>query len=316
MFIWTAIAILAVLIALQFDPKRIKRRIRAYKYSRKGVIFIDPSKVYIAKNVEIGAGTTIYPNVYLYEGTTIGKNCTIWPNVNLSNVRIGNHSVIWSGANLFDSMIGDHCVIWPNVSTYKARIRSYVTIHSHNRIVNATIKSGGKGKRTVIESYSLPTDSIIEGRAKVGPFAYVRDGSYIGAESEVANIEIVRSRLQSNVKAKHGRYIGDARIGKGCNIGAGTVFCNYDGMEKHVTILEDDVFVGSGTMLVAPLTLGEESITGAGSVVSRDVPPNTLAIERGQPHTHHEWQGKIQKGGGAVHKAGRTQKTKKGWSYK
>jgi len=120
-------------------------------------------------------------------------------------------------------------------------------------------------------------DSEIESNCSVGPFAHLRMNAHLEEGSLVGNfVEVKKSRLGRDSKSMHLTYLGDATIGERTNIGAGTVTCNYDGKDKHPTIIEDDVRIGSDTMLVAPVTVGRGSVTAAGSVVTEDVPPDTL----------------------------------------
>jgi bifunctional UDP-N-acetylglucosamine pyrophosphorylase / glucosamine-1-phosphate N-acetyltransferase len=120
-------------------------------------------------------------------------------------------------------------------------------------------------------------DSDSESNCSVGPFAHRRMNARLEEDATVGNfVELKKSRLGRGTKAMHLSYLGDATIGERTNIGAGTVTCNYDGKTKHETIIEDDVKIGSDTMLVAPVRVGAGSVTGAGSVVTRDVPPDSL----------------------------------------
>jgi len=119
--------------------------------------------------------------------------------------------------------------------------------------------------------------------AVVGPFARLRPGAVLGADVHVGNfVEVKEATLGAGVKANHLAYLGDAEIGAGTNIGAGTITCNYDGYDKHRTIIGTNVFIGSDTALVAPVTVGDGAIVGAGSVITRDVSPDALVIARGQ----------------------------------
>jgi bifunctional UDP-N-acetylglucosamine pyrophosphorylase/glucosamine-1-phosphate N-acetyltransferase len=117
--------------------------------------------------------------------------------------------------------------------------------------------------------------------AVVGPFARVRPGTLIGKKSKVGNfVEIKKSTIGEDTKISHLSYIGDAIVGEKVNVGAGTITCNYDGYQKHKTVIEEGVFVGSNTALVAPVTLGKESMIGAGSVITQDVPERDIAVAR------------------------------------
>ena len=128
---------------------------------------------------------------------------------------------------------------------------------------------------TVIE------DSIVGDLCKLGPFARIRGGTELEGHAEIGNfVEANRSKIGESSKAKHLTYLGDSRLGKKVNVGAGTITCNYDGQNKHKTKLDDGAFIGSNSSLVAPVKVGKESYTGAGSVITKNVPPGNLAIGR------------------------------------
>lgn len=138
---------------------------------------------------------------------------------------------------------------------------------------NTTLRNARIGRGTRVEA-SVVEDSAVGARCSVGPFAHIRGGAVIGDDCEVHNYaEIKNSRLGNGVKMHHFSYLGDADVGEGTNIGAGTITCNYDGVAKHRTVIGRGVFVGSDTMLVAPVRLGDGAFTATGSVVTRDVPP-------------------------------------------
>ena len=119
--------------------------------------------------------------------------------------------------------------------------------------------------------------------AQIGPFARFRPKSEIGAGAKVGNfVEVKNATLEPGAKANHLSYIGDARVGAKANVGAGTITCNYDGFAKHRTDIGAGAFIGSNTALVAPVTIGEGAVVGAGSTISRDVPPGSLSIARGR----------------------------------
>jgi bifunctional UDP-N-acetylglucosamine pyrophosphorylase/glucosamine-1-phosphate N-acetyltransferase len=145
-------------------------------------------------------------------------------------------------------------------------------IHSGARISNSRL-----GNQVVVKDHSLIVDSEIGSNCSVGPFAHLRMNATLEEKATVGNfVEVKKSRLKRGTKAMHLSYLGDATIGERTNIGAGTVTCNYDGVRKHETVIEDDVKIGSDTMLVAPVRVGSGSMTGAGSVVTKDVPPDSL----------------------------------------
>ncbi len=146
---------------------------------------------------------------------------------------------------------------------------------------NCIIKNSKIGKNVKIYANSVIEDSIIEDNAEIGPFARVRNHAVIKSGAGIGNfVEVKKSVIGENTNAKHLTYLGDAEIGKNVNIGAGTITCNYDGFKKYKTVIKDKAFIGSDTMLVAPITIGEKAITGSGSVITKDVPDKALAIER------------------------------------
>ncbi len=145
------------------------------------------------------------------------------------------------------------------------------------------------GEGAVIDS-SVVLGSEIGPRATVGPMAYIRPGTVMAAGAKAgASVEIKNSRIGEGSKVPHLSYIGDADIGKNVNVGAGTITCNYDGERKHATTIGDGAFIGSDTMLVAPVEIGEGAVTGAGSAIAKDVPPLSLGIERCEQRNIEGW---------------------------
>jgi bifunctional UDP-N-acetylglucosamine pyrophosphorylase/glucosamine-1-phosphate N-acetyltransferase len=143
-------------------------------------------------------------------------------------------------------------------------------------LTNVTVGAGAK-----LLPYTVASDSTIGPRAQLGPFTHVRPDSQIGEEAHLGNfVEAKKTRLDKGAKANHLAYLGDGIIGEGANIGAGTIFCNYDGVQKHTTRIEAGAFIGSDSQLVAPVTVGAGAYVGTGTTVTRDVPPDALAISR------------------------------------
>ena len=169
--------------------------------------------------------------------------------------------------------IGRDCVVYPGVSIEgNSTIGENCEIRAGSRITNSQL-----GDNVVVKDHCVIIDSVIEANCSVGPFAHLRMNALMEEGSVVGNfVEAKKSRLGRGSKAMHLTYLGDATIGERTNIGAGTVTCNYDGKNKHETIIEDDVKIGSDTMLVAPVRVGKGSVTAAGSVVTEDVPPDSL----------------------------------------
>ena len=172
-----------------------------------------------------------------------------------------------------EAQLGKDCVIYPDVAIEgKSVIGENCEIRSGTRITNSRL-----GNNVVIKDHCVIIDSEIESNCSVGPFAHLRMNTRLEENSVVGNfVEVKKSRLGRGSKSMHLTYLGDATIGEKTNIGAGTITCNYDGKDKHQTIIEDDVRIGSDTMLVAPVKVGRGSVTAAGSVVTKDVPPDTL----------------------------------------
>lgn len=172
-----------------------------------------------------------------------------------------------------DAQIGHDTTLHPNVHVEgRTVIGEGCEIGQGTRITDSRV---GNGVR--VKDHCVIVDSEVEDNCTVGPFAHLRMSAVLEADSAVGNfVELKKSRLGSRSKAMHLTYLGDAEIGERTNIGAGTVTCNYDGKNKHPTTVEHDVKIGSDTMLVAPVRVGARSVTGAGSVVTQDVPPDTL----------------------------------------
>ena len=172
-------------------------------------------------------------------------------------VQIGQDTVILPNTFLQgDTSIGKNCLIGPGTRVYNSQI----------------------GDRCEIE-FSVVEESRIEDNVDIGPFSHLRRGAHLASGVHVGNFgEIKDSYLGEGSKLGHFSYVGNAQIGKDVNIGAGTITCNYDGEKKHQTIIRDGVFIGSDSMLVAPVEIGENATTGAGSIVTKDVPPDTVVV--------------------------------------
>lgn len=190
--------------------------------------------------------------VYLDEDVTIEADVLLEP-----NVRIGKGSHVGAGA-----VIGQGSVI------------------AGSRV----------GAGVVVKPYSVFEDAVVGDRAIVGPFARLRPGTDLGPEVHIGNfVETKKTKMGRGSKANHLTYLGDAVIGERCNVGAGTITCNYDGVNKLVTELGDGVFIGSDTQLVAPVRVGDGAYVGAGTTVTEDVPAGALAISRPKQVTKEGW---------------------------
>lgn len=188
----------------------------------------------------------------------------------LEGVTFIDPSHVYIGA---DAQIGCDCVIYPDVMIEgKTIVGEGCTIRSGTRITNSKI-----GSNVIVKDQCVIVDSEIESNCTIGPFAHLRMNSRLEQGSAIGNfVEVKKSRLGRGSKSMHLTYLGDATIGENTNIGAGTITCNFDGKNKHQTVIEDNVKIGSDTMLVAPVKVGSGAVTGAGSVVTRDVPADTL----------------------------------------
>jgi bifunctional UDP-N-acetylglucosamine pyrophosphorylase/glucosamine-1-phosphate N-acetyltransferase len=189
--------------------------------------------------------TLIDPDsTYIDAGIRIGRDSTIYPNTFLEGTtRIGKNCTIGPSVGMLDSTVGDGSVVF----------------------------------------FAVVEGSKIGNGVEVGPFARLRTGTTLEDGSSVGNfVEVKATRLGRGSKAKHLTYLGDARIGRDVNVGAGTVTVNYDGYSKHTTVIGDGASIGSDTMLVAPVRVGKDANTGAGSVITKDVPAGALGVERSE----------------------------------
>ncbi|MBN2340606.1 MAG: bifunctional UDP-N-acetylglucosamine diphosphorylase/glucosamine-1-phosphate N-acetyltransferase GlmU [Deltaproteobacteria bacterium] len=176
--------------------------------------------------------------------------------------KVGTDTVVGTGAHILQgSKIGSGCTIEPG-----AIIR------------NSIIKDGA-----MVKAYSVLDNAIMDSGATVGPMGRLRPGAHLKQNAHVGNwVELKNVVLGEGSKANHLAYLGDGKIGRGVNIGAGCIFCNYDGFLKHQTIIEDDVFVGSDSQMVAPVTIGKGAYVATGTTVTANVPADALAISRGR----------------------------------
>ena len=212
-------------------------------------------RVWLARNEALmAAGVTIEDpaTTYVDAGVTVGPDTTIRPGVSLQGrTRIGSGCVIHSGVRLVDAVLEDE-----------------VTILDHCVISGAHIAEG----------------------AQVGPFARLRPETVVERNAHIGNfVELKKTRLGAGSKAMHLAYLGDATIGERVNIGAGTITCNYDGVRKNPTVIEDGAFIGSDTQLIAPVRVGRGAYVAAGSSITKDVPEEALGIARGRQSNIEGW---------------------------
>jgi len=166
-----------------------------------------------------------------------------------------------------------------------SRIGKDVHLYPHCYIENSIISDN-----CIVLPGSIIRDSVLEEQVQIGPYTHLRNGALVKKGAKMGNfVEMKKSVLGEGSKSMHLTYIGDAKVGKNVNIGAGTITCNYDGVRKHQTIIEDGVFIGSGTELVAPVVIGKNSYVGAGSTITEQVPGDALAVARQKQRNLLEW---------------------------
>jgi bifunctional UDP-N-acetylglucosamine pyrophosphorylase/glucosamine-1-phosphate N-acetyltransferase len=209
-----------------------------------------------------------------------------------------NHSLMLSGVTM---VCPESTYISPDVSIgTDTVIHPYTFIYGHTRIgkgcvigPSVWIEDSKIGNEVTIKFSSYIADADIKDKVTIGPFAHLRPQTKILSGAKIGNfVEVKKSRIGLNSRVPHLSYIGDAIVGEGVNIGAGTITCNYDGFQKYETTIEDDVFIGSDTMLVAPLKIGRGATTGAGSTITKDVPAGALAIGRAKQVVIENWKRK------------------------
>jgi bifunctional UDP-N-acetylglucosamine pyrophosphorylase/glucosamine-1-phosphate N-acetyltransferase len=208
-----------------------------------------------------------------------------------SGVTLVDPASAWIGP---DVTIGHDTIIHPNVYLEgRTRIGSGCEINASVRIVDSSIDDG-----VVINNFCVISESHIASGARIGPFAHIRPQSDVGEGAQVGNFtELKKTRLGKGSKANHLSYLGDAAIGENVNIGAGTITCNYDGTQKHPTVIEDGAFIGSDSQLVAPVRVGKGAYVAAGSSIVEDVPAGALGIARGKQANKAGWVEKKKKKG-------------------
>ncbi len=206
------------------------------------------------------------------EGVTIEKPETVTIDC---PVRIGPDTIVGPFTQILGSSeIGEDCAI------------GACSIIENSRLAS----------RVQVAPFTSIADSRVDADAKIGPFARLRGGAHIGADARIGNfVELKNTEFGAGAKANHLAYLGDAQIGDATNIGAGTITCNYDGVQKHRTRIGKDVFVGSNSTLVAPLEIGDASYIGAGSVITDPIPPEALALGRSRQVIKEGWAAKRKK---------------------
>ena len=184
-------------------------------------------------------------------------------------VAVGADTVIYPGAVLEGTTaIGAECVVGPGCHVTGSRI----------------------GDRVTLRPYCVLSDAVVEAEAQLGPFCHLRPQSHVGAGAKIGNfVELKKAKIGRGAKVPHLSYVGDATVGDKANIGAGAITCNYDGADKHETVIGAGAFVGTNSSLVAPVTIGAGAYVGAGSVITKSVPPGALAVARARQEMREGW---------------------------
>lgn len=215
-----------------------------------GVTMIAPELVWCGPDVKVARDVTLHPHVTLMGTVEIGEDTTVLPLTTLVDTRIGEGCTIGPNTRLTDTRIGNDCTVDETIA------------------YEATLDDG----------------------ATSGPRAYLRPGAHLceGAKAGT-HVEIKKSTIGKGSKVPHLSYIGDTVMGEGVNIGAGSITCNYDGTNKHATTIGDRTFIGSDTMMVAPVNIADDVVVGAGSVITKDVPADALAVARAREKIYDGW---------------------------
>ena len=249
----------------------------------------DMVSVFIAEGLTVSATLTDDP----FETLGVNSRVQLADAAKLMQRRI-NHEHLMAGVTMVDP---DLVWIGPDVSLGRdvellpmtflmgtTVVGDRTVIGPNSRLTDATVAED------VCVDASVVVGATIGPRVCVGPVAYLRPGTVLEADSKAGScVEIKKSTVGEGSKVPHLSYIGDATIGKNVNVGAGSITCNFDGFSKHPTVIEDGAFIGSDTMLVAPVTVGEGAITAAGSTIARDVPAGSLALERSKQANLEGW---------------------------
>jgi bifunctional UDP-N-acetylglucosamine pyrophosphorylase/glucosamine-1-phosphate N-acetyltransferase len=200
-----------------------------------------------------------------------------------SGVTVIEPDRVWVGPEV---RVARDTIIHPNVHLIgRTVIGKSVIIHTGCFIRDCRIEAD-----VTLLPYSVMAESVVGRGARLGPFSHLRPGTVLDESVHIGNfVELKKAQLGARSKANHLTYLGDAVIGSGVNVGAGTITCNYDGINKHQTIIEDGVFIGSDTSLVAPVRVEQGAYLGAGSTITEDVPAGSLGIARGRQRNIEGW---------------------------
>ncbi len=250
-------------------------------------------------NAEIGRGSRI--NQSQIESSVLAAGCTVESNCQLKDAQIGENSRIMQ-SYVASSRVAADCVIGPF-----SHIRANAVIDRGSRVMQSQLEDSrvaadceigpfshiranaeiGRGSRV---AQSRIEDSQVAEECNIGPFSYIRPGSVIGSRVRIGDfVEIKNSVIGEDTMISHLTYVGDADVGRKVNFGCGTVLVNYDGIEKHRSVIGDHAFIGCNTNLVSPVQIGEGAFTAAGSTITEDLPPGSLGIARARQQIKENW---------------------------
>ena len=231
----------------------------ARRWMKAGVTFQDPDGIRVDPEVTLAADVVLESRAQLRGGVSVAAGAVIGSGAILTDCTVGAGAVIGAG-----------CVLQAADIKAGAQVRPY------------SIMTGINEKKP---AESTDDDRVVVGEeCRVGPFSHLRMRSALARDVHVGNfVETKNTRLHAGAKANHLAYLGDGRIGRRSNVGAGVIFCNYDGLNKHVTEIGEDAFVGSDSQLVAPVTVGDRAYVGSGTTVTKDVPAGSLMVTRARP---------------------------------
>ena len=242
------------------------RNYGAYRLLEQGARVIDPNTCYTGPRVQVGAGTVIFPNTILRGDTTVGPGCQLGPNTLIQDCTLAG-GVAANSSQLAGSAVGDGCRLGPGAFLQDCTL-------AHDVAVNA----------------SQLMESTVDAGAVIGPYAYVRPNCHVGAGVKVGDfVELKNATIGAETRISHLAYVGDADVGSQVDVGCGAVTVNYDGAGKYRTSIGDHAFIGCNTNLVAPVNVGEGAYTAAGSTITDDVPPESLAIARPRQVVKKQW---------------------------
>jgi bifunctional UDP-N-acetylglucosamine pyrophosphorylase/glucosamine-1-phosphate N-acetyltransferase len=232
------------------DKEREERIARNLAFAEGGVKFADIETAYIDADTKIGAGAEIGPCVTISSGSEIGGGCVIGQGCVISGSRVGEGARVEQNSRVIDSIIGEGAAVLMSVLTQCA----------------------------------------VGAGSTVGPFAYLRPDADVGRNVKIGDfVEIKNSRIGDGTKVSHLTYVGDSDLGENINLGCGVVFVNYDGREKHRSVVGDRAFIGCNVNIVSPVNVGENAYIAAGTTVTTDVPAGSLSVGRARTKNIPGW---------------------------